>query len=491
MSLRLWLVPMLSLRPILFVIGILLSLLGLFMLAPALADAVSGSENWAAFLAGAAITIVSGGGLMAANFERPEALTIQQGFLLTTLSWVAMVAFAAVPFSLQPIGLSYTDAFFEAMSGLTTTGSTVLTDLDTSSVGFLLWRALLQWIGGIGIVVMAIAVLPMLQVGGMQLFRMESSDNSEKILPRATQVIGAITLLYLALTVACAAGYRMAGMNWFDASAHAMTTIATGGFSTRNDSVGHFQSAWIEANAIAFMILGSLPFVLYLQATRGRLAPLWRDSQVRWFLATLVFFIALLWLYHAFKGELEPVTALRQTSFSVVSIMTGTGYATTDYGAWGGFSIATFFMIMFVGGCAGSTSCGIKIFRFQVLFGTLIVQLRRAVHPHGVFRWRYNGQPVTEQIAAAVISFIFLFIFIFGAVAVALAFMGLEPTTAMSAAGTALANVGPGLGDTIGPKGTFADLPASAKWLLAWVMLLGRLELFTVLVLFTPSLWRA
>jgi trk system potassium uptake protein TrkH len=477
-------------RPILLVIGILLTTLGVAMIFPTLVDLSFGHSDWQVFFVASILTIFIGISLCLTNWGSAGHLTVQQAFVLTTLSWVAMVTFAAFPFAFAGLKLSYTDAFFEAMSGLTTTGSTVLTGLDDMPPGILLWRALLQWLGGIGIIVMAIAVLPMLQIGGMQLFRLESSDTSEKILPRATQIAGSITWLYIGFSVICMLAYWIAGMPPFEAVCHAMTTIATGGFSTSDDSIAHYNSPAIENISIVFMLIGSMPFVLYLQALQGKGRRFLTDSQVRWFLGTIVVLICVLAFYQV-VSDINPATvAVRKASFNVVSILTGTGYVTTDYGLWGGFAVVAFFCIMFIGGCAGSTSCGIKIFRFEVIFEALKVQLQRMIHPHGVFSPRYNGHALKEDVVSSVASFFFLFFVCFGILAIALSALGLDTLTALSSAGTAIANVGPGLGEVVGPNGTFKDLPDGAKWLMSLGMLLGRLELFTVLVLFTPTFWR-
>ena len=389
------------------------------------------------------------------------------------------------------LSLSYTDAFFEAMSGLTTTGSTVITGLDDAPPGILIWRAILQWLGGVGIIVTAIAVLPLLRVGGMQLFRMESSEQADKALPRAAQIAAAMTVAYLILTVACSAALWIAGMSVFDAIAHAMTTVATGGFSTSDSSVGYFDNAAAEWIIILFMVLGSLPFILYLQAARGRPLLLFRDTQVRWFLGTVAGATALVLSFTAI-GEISEGAheAVRLSAFNVISVITGTGYASHDYGGWGRAATVLFFFFTFIGGCAGSTSCGIKIFRFRVMFETARVQIHQLMRPNAVMVPRFNGQPIETRVIDAVMSYFFLFAMVFGTLAFLLTLTGLDMTTALSGAATAVANVGPGLGDVIGPAGTFQPLPDPAKWLLATGMLLGRLELFTVLVLFTARFWR-
>ncbi len=482
---------MFDIRPIFLVVGILLTTLGCAMLVPAIIDLAVNEPNWIAFAASAGFTLFVGTSLTLVTWGRTENLSVKQAFILTTASWLALAAFAALPFTLGVKEMTYTDAFFEAMSGLTTTGSTVITDLDDAPRGLLLWRGLLQWLGGIGIIVMAIAVLPMLQIGGMQLFRMESSDTSDKILPRATQIAGSITVLYVTLTGMCTIGYQVAGMTVFDAVVHAMTTIATGGFSNYDGSMGHFGSTSIDMVGAAFMLVGSMPFVLYLQAVRGNAGPLLEDSQVRFFLSAVVVLIALAWTYELSQDTHDPAYALQLAIFNVISIVTGTGYATTGYDLWGPFALVFFFCIMFVGGCAGSTSCGIKIFRFQVVLQMLKVYLQRILYPHGVFVPRYNGRPLADHVTAAVLSFFFLFFICFIVVALILNMMGLDNLTAMSAAASAIANVGPGLGPTVGPEGNYQPLQDSAKWLLSLTMLVGRLEIFTVLVLFSPVFWRS
>ncbi|MBT3789408.1 MAG: TrkH family potassium uptake protein [Alphaproteobacteria bacterium] len=466
-------------------------MLGMAMLVPAIADAATDNPDWAVFLASAFVTLFVGGTLILTTRAKFSNLVVRQAFILTTAAWVALAAFGALPFAFSNLGLSYTDAFFEAMSGITTTGSTVITGLDTAPPGILLWRALLQWLGGIGIIVMAISILPLLQVGGMQLFRMESSDSSDKAFPRVAQISAATAIIYTILTLVCAVAMWGAGMTPFEAAAHSMTTIATGGFSTSDASIGHFDSALMDWIVIVFMILGSLPFVLYFAMIRGNPRALVRDTQVQWFLITVAVSILLVAFWLVSKNDIELLRAIRLSSFNVVSIITGTGYASADYNAWGLLPVTAFFFFMFVGGCAGSTSCGIKIFRYQILFANTRVQFRRMWQPNVVYSPRYNHKPIPESVTDAVMSFFFMFALIFGVLALALSLIGLDFVTAVSGAATAIANVGPALGPTIGPSGTFAPLPDAAKWVLSIGMLLGRLELFTVLVLFSPAFWRA
>jgi trk system potassium uptake protein TrkH len=480
-----------ELRPVFLAVGILLIILAVFMIPPMVADVAVRHPDWQVFLAASGVTLFAGVSLVLMNRgPRAPELTNRQAFLLVTLAWAVMTLFAALPFAFSGLELSFADAVFEAMSGITTTGATVIVGLDVAPPGILLWRAILHWLGGIGIIVMGVAILPLLRVGGMQLVRAESSDLSEKILPRAAQVASAIGMIYLALTLLCATLYYLAGMTAFDAAAHAMSTIATGGYSTRDASIGAFDSAPIEHISIVFMILGSLPFVLYIQATNGQLLPLLCDNQVRWFLAILAASTVAIALWLVFTDDLAPHLALRLAAFNVVSVVTTTGYVSTDYSLWGTFPVAALFFLMSVGGCTGSTAGGIKVFRFTVLYAVASNQLARLVRPHGVFVPTFNQRPLPEAAAISVMAFIAMFGLSFGLIAIALSALGLDYLTAMSAALTALANVGPGLGPLIGPAGTFAGVPDSAKWLLSFAMLIGRLELFTVLVLLTPRFWR-
>ena len=481
---------MIDLRPVILVIGVFMAILGVSMLAPALVDFSLGNATWPVFIGAAAVSITIGLGLWASARGTTSQLSARQAILMTVGSWASLAALGALPFYWSGVTASYTDAFFESMSGITTTGATVITGLDNLPTGILLWRAILQWLGGLGIIVMAVAVLPMLQIGGMQLFKAEAFETPEKILPRATQISGSLTLVYAVLSAVCALLYASAGMGIADAVMHAMTTVATGGFSSKNFSIGAFGSAQIEMIAIVFMILGSLPFILFVQLSGGRIRPLLRDAQVRAFALTVTALVLTLWFYLALTGQQPGLSGLRRAAFNLVSIMTGTGYASGDYESWGLFSTALFFIVMFIGGCAGSTACGIKIFRFQVLFQELRQQTARLIFPNGIFVKQFNGRPISEGVSSAVMSFFFLYLASFIVLAIALSLTGLDPLTAFSGAATAISNVGPGLGPVIGPTGNFSSLSDTAKWLLSAGMILGRLELFTVLVLLLPAFWR-
>ena len=481
-----------DLRPIAMVVGIVLLIIAAAMLPSLLVDLGAGHPDWQVFLFAAATTAFIGGSLvlMTRGASPAAELTVRQGFLLTTLVWLSTAAFGALPLWFSSLGLSAADAFFESMSGITTTGSTVISGLDTAPGGILLWRAILQWLGGIGIIVMGIAILPLLSIGGMQLFRTESTDSSEKILPRAGQIATSIGVIYLTITIACGSLYWLFGMGVFDAIVHAMTTVATGGYSSHDASIGFFASPAIEWTAVFFMVVGGIPFVLYIQAMRGRSFAFWHDDQVRWFLGIIDAGTALFVLWVVATTGSASHDTVRHSAFSTISLITGTGFMATDYAAWGTFATGLAFFLMCVGGCSGSTTGGIKVFRFVVIYRIARVQVLRLLQPSGVFRPFYNDEPVSDQTAISILGFIFVFALSFAVLALLLSFLGLDYLTAMSAAVTAVANVGPGLGDQIGPAGNFAGLPDAAKWLLAAGMLLGRLELFTVLVLFAPAYWR-
>ncbi len=482
---------MLDLRPVGYVIGLLVAILGATMFLPMLADLIEGQGEWPVFLQSAAVTILVGV-LMALSCSNgvKQGLTIQQTFLLTTGVWVALPVFGAIPFILGETELRFVDAFFESMSGLTTTGSTVLSGLDTLPRGILLWRALLQWLGGIGIIVVAMVFLPELRVGGMQIFRSEGFDTFGKILPRATEISSRISVIYIGLTGACALAYAATGMNAFDATVHAMTTVATGGFANYDASFGAFDGM-SEYVAVAFMLLAALPFVRFVQMTSGHVQPLFRDSQIRVFFATAVVLVLALSLWNMTQGPEQSETVFRKTLFNTVSLLTGTGYASTDYMIWGGFPVTVLFFAGLIGGCAGSTACSIKIFRYQLLFASIKVQLQRIRSPNGVFVPRYAGRAVGPDVLSSVMSFFVFFTVTLGVLSWALGLTGLEFTTAVSGAAAALANIGPGLGDQIGPAGNFAGLNDTAKWLLSAAMLIGRLELLAVYAILTIRFWRA
>tara|TARA_B100001741_G_C16509116_1_gene578762 strand:+ start:84 stop:1217 length:1134 start_codon:yes stop_codon:yes gene_type:complete len=376
------------------------------------------------------------------------------------------------------------------MSGITTTGSTIITNLDNSPKSILIWRAILQWLGGIGIIVMAITLMPIMNVGGMQLFKISSNNASEKILPKSKQISQRLIIIYSILTFLCAAFYKIFGMSYFDSLTHSMTTIATGGFSNYNESIGYFQSASIETIAIIFIILGSIPFISYIKFLSGNRKIFISDSQIKSFLKIILLSIIILSIYLIFKNESISIKILRQVIFNVVSILTGTGYVTHEFDDWGSFPLIFFLILMFIGGCAGSTACGIKIFRIQILCVFLINQLKKIIYPRGIFVNKYDNNNVDDTFMSSIISFIYLYIIIFFIITALLSLSGLDFITSISGAATSISNVGPGLGGIIGPNGNFSLIPDISKWILSLAMILGRLELFAILVLFLPSFWR-
>ena len=481
---------MFDLRPVGYVIGMLVAALGLTMLAPMLVDLIEGRGHWPAFAESAVITILVGG-LVSISCQNgvKDRLSIQQTFLLTTGVWVALPVFGALPFIIGGSELSFINAMFEAMSGLTTTGATVMTGLDDMPRGILLWRGILQWLGGIGIIVVAMVFLPELRVGGMQIFRAESFDTFGKILPRATQIASQISAIYVSVTVACIVTYLLLGMSPFDAIVHAFTTVSTGGMANYDASFGAFSGP-IEYAASVFMILSALPFVRYVQMLNGNYnAPL-MDVQVRGFLYTVVALVIMtsFLLTKIFPHHWEQ--AFREALFNITSIISGTGYASVDYMTWGPFLITVFFFIGLIGGCAGSTACSIKIFRYQILFASVASQIKKIRAPHGVFTPKYSGRTIGEDVLNSVISFFVFFILTLGLVAVALSFTGLDFVTSVSGAAASVANIGPGLGDIIGPAGNYSSLNDAAKVILTFAMLIGRLELLVVYALLIPAFWR-
>jgi len=481
---------MTSNKTVFFIIGSLLIVLGIFMLVP-YGIQVFYKENSHSFLSSSFVTILIGVLFVLANLEKEYQLNLKQTFLFSTFAWVSIAMFGSLPFILSDINFSLSDAFFESMSGITTTGSTVVENLDTSPKSILLWRAIMQWLGGVGIIVMAITVLPLLKVGGMQLFKIESSDKPEKILPRTTQVAFIIISTYLVLTFCCAFFYKILGMNLFDSIAHAMTTIATGGFSTHNDSIGYFNNSNIEIIATIFIILGSLPFIAYLKFIKGNKKIFFQDIQIKGLVYLFLLSTLIMFLYLFFNNNnILIVEKIRIASFNVVSILSGTGYVTNDFSLWGKFPLIFFLFLMFIGGCAGSTACGIKIFRFQLLFLFLNNQIKKIIYPNNIFILKYNNQKITNSYMNSVIIFVFAYLFMFVLIAMLLSITGLDFLSSISGAATSISNVGPGLGDMIGPNGNFKSIPDISKWILSFGMLLGRLELFAVLILFFPSFWK-
>ena len=475
-------------KTVFFTLGILQIILGIFMLIPIIVQFFY-KEIDSSFFGSSIVTIIFGTLFFLSNLDHDKKLNLQQAFLLTALSWLSIAIFGSLPFIFSSIYFSFTNAFFESMSGITTTGSTIIANLESMPKGILLWRALLQWLGGIGIIVMAITLMPIMNVGGMQLFKISSNDASEKILPKSKEIALRLIYIYSFLTLLCALSYKILGMNIFDSLTHSMTTIATGGFSNYNESIAFFNSFSIEISAMFFIILGSLPFIVYIKFLSGNKKIFFSDIQIKTFLKIIVVSIVVLSIYLVFNDTTN--LNLRSVLFNVISILTGTGYVNAQFDNWGGFPLILFIGLMFIGGCAGSTTCGIKIFRIQILYSFISNQIKKIIYPKGILVLKYNQNPVDNKFIASIISFIYMYFVIFFIIATLLSLSGLDFITSISGAATSISNVGPGLGSVIGPNGNFSSLPDISKWILSLGMILGRLELFAILVLFLPSFWRS
>ena len=476
-------------KTVFFTLGLLQIILGLSMIIPILIQILY-DETDSGFIGSGIISIIFGMLFYLSNLDHDKKINIQQAFVLTALSWLSIAIFGSLPFIFSDINLSVTDAFFESMSGITTTGSTIINNLDDSPKGILFWRAMLQWLGGIGIIVMAITLMPIMNVGGMQLFKISSNDKNEKILPKTKEISIRLIYIYLSLTFTCSIIYKLCGMSFFDSFTHAMTTIATGGFSNYNESIGYFNNFYIELTSIIFILSGSIPFLAYLKFINGDRNILFSDTQIKSFFKIILFSIAILFFYLAIVNRSFTDISLMSVSFNVISILTGTGYVTENFSNWGNFPLLFSLILMFIGGCAGSTTCGIKIFRVQILYQFFSNQIKKIVFPHGIFNTKYEKQNIDEKFMSSVITFIYLYILIFFISTALLSLTGLDFVTSISAAATSISNVGPGLGDLIGPNGNFSSLSDYSKWILSLTMILGRLELFAILVLFLPSFWR-
>jgi|TARA_B100001741_G_scaffold125682_1_gene103424 trk system potassium uptake protein TrkH len=476
-------------KTVFFTLGVLQIILGLSMIIPIITQFIF-NELDAGFIGSGIVCIIFGILFFLSNLDHNKKLNLQQAFLLTSLSWITIAIFGSLPFVFSSLNLSFTDAFFESMSGITTTGSTIITNLDSTPKAILLWRALLQWLGGIGIIVMAITLMPIMNVGGMQLFKISASHNAEKIFPKSKEISLKLITIYLSLTIICSIFYNIFGMNFFDSVTHSMTTIATGGFSNYNESIGYFDSTLIEFTSIIFIFLGSLPFIAYIKFLNGDKKIFFTDSQIRLFFKITLISIIILIFYLILKNGNLDETNIISLSFNVISILTGTGYVTEDFSNWGNFSIIFFLVLMFIGGCAGSTTCGIKIFRIQILYQFISNQLKKIVYPRGVFLIKYEKNNIDDKFMSSIISFIYLYIIIFFIITALLSISGLDFVTSISGAATSISNVGPGIGENIGPNGNFSQLSSSSKWILSLGMIMGRLEIFAILILFIPSFWR-
>lgn len=478
---------------LLHIIGYLLTLIGgMTLCMSAISYFIIGEiTKWIPFFMSAALSLFIGiGFILGFNSAELNNLRTREIFLLTFLAWLLTSVFASLPFIFSNLDLSFTDALFETASAITTTGATVLTNLDTYPKTILLWRALLQWFGGIGIVIMAMTVLPALKVGGMQLFQSEFSDRSDKILPQVSQLARAILQIYLGLTVACILMLWWVGMSPFDAICHGCATISTGGLSNYDASIAYFKLPAAEWIIIVFMLMGSLPLITFVKLMHKKYAAL-VDSQIITYLITVAVVIIIVWLWIMGHGFADAWgTGLRNAAFTIVSIITTTGFTTINYGLWGSFAAQIILMISIVGACTGSTSGGIKFFRFEILFRIANAQIKTLRTPHGIFYPTYHGKVIDNKITSSVITFLVMWLLTIAVIILIGSACGLDSITAISGAIATTSNVGAGIGDTLGPTGSFAALPLGVKWTYIGGMLLGRLEFVTILALASRSFWR-
>ena len=481
---------MIDLRPVGYIIGLLLAALGLAMLGPLVADLAAGNGHWPTFAESALISIVCGGLMaLACSNGVTGGLTIRQSFLLTSATWIVLPVFGAIPFMLGETGLRPVDAIFEAVSGVTTTGTTVIVGLDDLPDGILLWRGVLQWLGGLGIVIVAMLFLPVMRVGGMQFFQTEGFDTQGKILPRALDIAAGLVNVYIVLTAATFAGFYLTGMTPFDAIIHAFTAVASGGFSTTDASFAAFSGS-AQYVAVVAMILGTVPFVRLIQLAQGRVVPLWQDSQVRAYLTWTMIAVGLIVAYRMARetGLSEPL--FRATLFNTVSIFSGTGYTSQDMMLWGGFPLVVLFCVGAIGGCTSSTGCSIKVFRYQILFRVLAAQIQRLHSANRVVVIRLDGRKVPETVLDSVILLFTLFVISLGLLSVAISLTQVSFLASLTGAWTAIFNIGPVFGAEVSSSGAIPNFPDAAKWLMSFGMLLGRLEIIAFIVLFLPRFWR-
>jgi trk system potassium uptake protein TrkH len=479
-----------TLAPILYFISVIVCCFGVAMFLPMVIDLIDGHEDYRIFIICGFGTLFIGGGIALANRGRDVKMNVQETLLAIPLAWLTVTLCSAIPFMLSDLRLSLTDAVFETMSGLSATGSTVIVGLDNAPRGLLLWRFLLVWFGGFGVVTIAVLLLPFLRIGGLQLFSIDLSAQSGKFLPRITEVVTQIGFIYIGLTITCAICYAIAGMNVFDAVGHAMAAVATGGFSSKDANIGYFNSPAIEWISVVFMALSAIPFVLLLQAAHGRAMPLWRDSQVRLFLALILFGIGMITFWRVMENGAPLGQAIREAAFNVVSLISCTGFTSQNFSEWGAFPELLLLIAMLIGGCTGSTAGGIKVFRILTLAQLLRAQVKRQVMPHATIRITFNGETIPESVRTGVTNYFFVYLLSFFVLSLAISFTGLSLPESFGSAATALGGVGPSLGPNIGPCCTFKEIPDTAKWFMALGMLAGRLEILILLIPFSRSFWR-
>tara|TARA_Y100000992_G_scaffold299346_1_gene265988 strand:- start:131 stop:1576 length:1446 start_codon:yes stop_codon:yes gene_type:complete len=480
---------MFNFKPIALVSGTVICAVGFFLFIPLITEIIYNTESWQSYAVPILLYLIVGGSLVITNKNVDLKISPKEAFIITVLSWVLMTFLCAVPFIYTKVDLSVVDALFESMSGITTTGATTLNNIEILPKGILIWRAFLQWLGGIGIVVIALFILPFLRIGGMQLFHLEGDDPYDKSLPKISSVIKKIFIIYFTLTIVLIFFYYIFGMTIFDSIAHSFTTISTGGFSTYDNSFAYFDNS-ILIVAIIFMILGSLPFLVLIQTTRKNLFPIFKDHQIRAFIIILL--IATITIFYFANNYIngDLISKIVSVSFNTISIISGTGYVSDNFENWGNYASVLFLILMFIGGCAGSTTGGLKVFRFQILFKYINLHLKKMLKPHVILASHFNGKKINDSTYESVMSFFFLYILTFFLSALLLSFTGLDFITCISAAASTISNVGPGLGSIIGPEGNYGMLDGFSKIILIFTMFLGRLELLTILVLLIPSFWR-
>lgn len=481
---------MFNLKPIALVSGTVICAVGFLLFVPLVTEIIYKTESWQSYAVPILIYLIVGGSLVITNRNVELKISIKEAFIITVSSWLLLCILCSVPFIYTQSNLTVVDAIFESMSGVTTTGATIINNIESLPKGILIWRALLQWLGGIGIVVIALFILPFLRVGGMQLFHLEGDDPYDKFLPKISSVISKIVLIYLSLTSVLICLYFVYGMTFFDAIAHSFTTISTGGFSTHSNSFAFFQKDSILFVSIIFMILGSFPFLVIAQTNIKNPFAALKDHQVKIFILILFLSIALIFFFAQDYLSGSNTSKIITISFNTISIISGTGYVSENYENWGNYASVLFLILMFIGGCAGSTTGGLKVFRFQILFKYILLHLKKMLQPHAVIASHFNNKKIQESTYDSVMSFFFIYILTFAISALLLSFSGLDFLTCFSASASAISNVGPGLGEIIGPDGSYSSLSDYSKIVLVFTMFLGRLEMLTILVLFIPSFWK-
>lgn len=482
---------MINLQPIARVIGVLLMIIGgMMLLCLPFSFFFKSGDGWPIFQS-SSICIICGLPLWLYKFKGNTTLNKREGYLIVALGWLAMVTFGALPYLLSGQIPDLIDAFFESISGMTTTGATVITDIEAIPKGILFWRSMTQWIGGMGIIVLTVAIFPLLGIGGIELFVAEApGPTSDKLHPRIQETAKRLWLIYVMLTLVLCIILFATGMTFYDAINHAMTTMATGGFSTKNASMAHYDLPAIQYPIVFFMLLAGTNYTVIYYGLKGKFSKVWQSDEFKAYLG-LVLFLTLVITFGVYQAtDLSIEKAFRNSIFQIASLVTTTGFVSADYTSWSSGLTMLFFILLFLGACAGSTSGGIKLVRHLVFFKNSILEFKRILHPKALVPLKINGQVVRGRIITHIIIFLllYLFLFLFGSIVVSI--MGLDFKTAIGAVATSLGNVGPGIGK-VGPLDNFAWLPAPVKLFLSFLMLLGRLELFTILVLFTPYFWRS